>query len=147
MATFDKRVPGEAFSGDDNEALIAELKAQGYKYVVLQGEHIQDGIIDPVSTLPPLGLQTVGQYNNGDCEELAWQRVATRIKTDPRVHYVQERLHVMARIIVRDIFTMERGAPLDAPIHCERLQSPEWRRAVMLAGKILSLDLGPVHGT
>jgi hypothetical protein len=144
MATTSKLSDSTPFGGDDNAALIAELKRQGFKYVTGNFEgHIQTTIYDPIQK-PMLEWVTL---DDGGQEDESWSEFCNRLKTDPRKLYVQERLNILARVLVRDIYIVERNAPADALIQCERLQQPEWRRAVMLAGKILSLDLGPVHGT
>jgi hypothetical protein len=144
MATTSKLSDSTPFGGDDNAALIAELKRQGFRYVI---QSVKAGG-NEASIVSPMGVNMVPWCNPGENDEdVCWKETCERLKTSPLSKYVQERLNVLARVLVLDIYVAERGAALQAVIECERMAQPEWRRAVMLAGKILSLDLGPVHGS
>lgn len=148
ISKLDQSTP---FGGDDNAALIAELKRQGFKYVT--GHHADDEnepalilewMVNPLNRqiMPP----SLPGMTRGDPEGEMYNELANRLKTDPRSDYTFERLKVLTRFLLREIYyiTSNEG---DIMRVAEATSSPMWRRAMMVAGKILSLDLGPVHGS
>lgn len=141
ISKLDQSTP---FGGDDNAALIAELKRQGYTTYYYQDDDVGQvtGIANPF-------MQRISMHpvTGQDDETANWKLFAERLKTDPRSEVVKERLHVLARLLLTDIYYIESQDAKDTLRLAEASALPSWRRAVMMAGKILSLDLGPVHGS
>jgi hypothetical protein len=144
ISKLDQSTP---FGGDDNAALIAELKRQGFVHITGEVHNPENGTKHiGVWINDPKGSKMLSPFPVSYTDDKLFNELANRIKTDPLPVYVQGRLEVMTRFLLREIYyvTSNEG---DVMRDAERLQTPMWRRCMMIAGKILSLDLGPVHGT